>query len=541
MERLTAEDPASIGDYRLLRRLGAGGMGRVYLGRTAGGRTVAVKVVRGELADDPEFRARFRQEVSAARRVGGRWTAPVLDADTEGPRPWVATGFVAGPSLGEAVRTAGPLPVASVHALGARLAEALEQVHALGLVHRDVKPSNVLLTLDGPRLIDFGVARALDAAAALTHSGYVVGSPGFMSPEQAAGSPVGPAGDVFSLGTLLAFAATGTAPFGEGVSAAVLLYRVLHEEADLGGLDGELRAVVTACLDKDPARRPTPAELRDRLAPGAATGPDGWLPAPLAAAVGRTAVELLDLEGDGGPPVFADRVRTALDSPRGGSGSAPGAVTGRRAPRGRRALTVAAAVAVLLGGLYGGLAATGHLPWSTGTPGAGRTPGQDGLVPSPSATDTDTGTDGSDQGGSGGTGSTDSPGPEDSPDPTPAAAGTLKELPSAFAGTFKGTITTRIVPLPSTFTVTLKAGKVGEDVGRTTNASQLSSTVCHGILTLLSAGEDRVQLQERPDGPQAGCTGAAEKQTYTLADGGLHLAVTEAPLGSDPEGDLHRQ
>ncbi|MFJ1755695.1 protein kinase [Kitasatospora sp. NPDC088134] len=544
MERLTAEDPASIGDYRLLRRLGAGGMGRVYLGRTAGGRTVAVKVVRAELADDPEFRARFRQEVSAARRVGGRWTAPVLDADTEGPRPWVATGFVAGPSLGEAVRTAGPLPTASVHALGARLAEALEQVHALGLVHRDVKPSNVLLTLDGPRLIDFGVARALDAAAALTHSGYVVGSPGFMSPEQAAGAPVGPAGDVFSLGTLLAFAATGTAPFGEGVSAAVLLYRVLHEEADLGGLDGELRAAVAACLAKDPAHRPTPAELRDRLAPGAATGPDGWLPAPLAAAVGRTAVELLDLEGDGAPPVFADRVATALDGPRGGSGSAPEAVTGRHAPRGRRTLVVAAAVAVLLGGLYGGLAATGHLPWSARTPGASGSPGSDGVAPSPSDTDTD--------GADGGSSDTGSPAPEDSaadsPAPSPAgtpdgstAEGTLKELPAAFVGTFKGTITTKIVPLPSTFTVALKAGKVGEDVGRTSNASQLSSTVCHGILTLLSAGPERVQLQERPDGPQAGCTGAAEKQTYTLTDGGLHLAVTGAPLGSDPEGDLHRQ
>ncbi|KDN83802.1 serine/threonine-protein kinase [Kitasatospora cheerisanensis] len=267
MELLTADDPSTIGDYRLLRRLGAGGMGRVYLGRTAGGRTVAVKAVRPELADDPEFRARFRQEVSAARRVGGRWTAPVLDADTDGPRPWVATGYVAGPSLGAAVHTGGPLPAASVHALGSWLAEALEQVHALGLVHRDVKPSNVLLTLDGPRLIDFGVARALDAAATLTHSGYVVGSPGFMSPEQAAGSPVGPAGDVFALGAVLAFAATGTAPFGEGVSAAVLLYRVLHEEPELRGLDGGLRAIVTACLAKDPADRPTPAELRARLAP----------------------------------------------------------------------------------------------------------------------------------------------------------------------------------------------------------------------------------------------------------------------------------
>ncbi|WP_263104046.1 serine/threonine-protein kinase, partial [Kitasatospora sp. DSM 101779] len=259
MEPLGAADPTRVGGYRLLRRLGAGGMGRVYLGRTAGGRTVAVKVVRGELADDPEFRARFRQEVAAARLVGGRWTAPVLDADTEGDQPWVASGYVAGPSLDAAVRRHGPLPVPAVHTLGAALAEALEQVHALGLVHRDVKPSNVLLALDGPRLIDFGIARALDAATALTRSGYVVGSPGYLSPEQAAGEPAGPAGDVFSLGAVLAFAATGTAPFGEGVSAAVLLYRVLHEEPDLAGITGPLHEAVRACLHKDAADRPTPA------------------------------------------------------------------------------------------------------------------------------------------------------------------------------------------------------------------------------------------------------------------------------------------
>ncbi|WAL73397.1 protein kinase [Kitasatospora sp. YST-16] len=379
MELLTADDPSAIGDYRLLRRLGAGGMGRVYLGRTAGGRTVAVKVVRPELADDPEFRARFRQEVSAARRVGGRWTAPVLDADTEGPRPWVATGYVAGPALGEAVRTAGPLPVRSVHALGARLAEALEQVHALGLVHRDVKPSNVLLTLDGPRLIDFGVARALDAASTYTHSGYVVGSPGFMSPEQAAGSPTGPAGDVFSLGALLAYAATGTAPFGEGVSAPVLLYRVLREEPELGGLEGELLDTVTACLAKDPARRPTPAALRARLAPAAADGPEGWLPGPLAAAVGRAAVELLDLEGDSGPTGTApvDRQPTVLDGgPRRAPRPEPVPGPGRR----RRTLwAVLVAVAVLAAG-YGGLAAGGHLPWNRADPGSSPSPGQDAVT-----------------------------------------------------------------------------------------------------------------------------------------------------------------
>ncbi|MFG2693643.1 serine/threonine-protein kinase [Kitasatospora sp. NPDC048407] len=525
MELLTADDPSTIGDYRLLRRLGAGGMGRVYLGRTAGGRTVAVKAVRPELADDPEFRARFRQEVSAARKVGGRWTAPVLDADTEGPRPWVATGYIAGPSLGAAVHTGGPLPAPSVHALGAWLAEALDQVHTLGLVHRDVKPSNVLLTLDGPRLIDFGVARALDAAASLTHSGYVVGSPGFMSPEQAAGSPVGPAGDLFSLGALLAFAATGTAPFGEGVSAAVLLYRVLHEEPELRGLDGELREIVTECLAKDPDRRPTPAELRARLAPGAAAvGPETWLPGPLAAAVGRAAVELLDLEADGAPgvagpatPAVVDRVPTALDG--GAARVAPGAVT-EQLERGRRSrvwMAVAAGV-VLLGALYGGLAATGNLPWQSGTPGATQSPAAP-VPPSGAASSSPP------SGGSSG----------------PASNG--KALPGAFLGTWKGTITTKVVALPSTFTATFTAGKVGEDVGRTSNASAFSSTVCRGVLTLVSADARTITLRERLDGPQSGCGVVSETQTYTVRDNGagLHVSVTGAQLGTDPEGDLLKQ
>ena len=230
MEQLTADDPQWIGQYRLLRRLGSGGMGLVYLGRTGGGRTVAVKRVHADYAADAEFRARFRQEVAAARRVGGRWTAPVFDADTEGPQPWVATGYVAGPSLQAAVRKFGPLPPASVRALGAGLAEALSAVHGLGLVHRDVKPSNVLLALDGPRLIDFGITRALDAAVQLTRTGLLVGSPGYLSPEQAQGRAAGPASDVFSLGAVLAFAAAGTPPFGENQQVATLLYRVLQED-----------------------------------------------------------------------------------------------------------------------------------------------------------------------------------------------------------------------------------------------------------------------------------------------------------------------
>ncbi|MEV8093717.1 serine/threonine-protein kinase [Kitasatospora sp. NPDC085879] len=307
MQPLEPDDPQDLGDYRLLGRLGAGGMGRVYLGRTPGGRTVAVKAVRPDLARDAEFRERFRQEVAAARRVGGAWTAPVLDTDTEGPQPWVATGFVAGPSLAAAVNEHGALPEPTTRLLGVGLAEALAHVHALGLVHRDVKPSNVLLTLDGPRLIDFGIARALDASTGFTRTGHVVGSPGFMSPEQAQGQPAGPASDMFSLGAVLALAASGRPPFGDGVSGAVLLYRVLHEQPDLSTLDYPLRAAILACMAKNPEARPTPQQLRERLDPDASAagrlGSSSWLPADLAASVGRTAVRLLDLETDGPAPV----------------------------------------------------------------------------------------------------------------------------------------------------------------------------------------------------------------------------------------------
>jgi serine/threonine protein kinase len=216
-------------------------MGRVYLGRSPGGRQVAIKVIRPELAEDADFRARFGREISAARKVSGIFTASVVDADLDGPMPWLATSYIAGPSLADAVTARGPLPESIVLRLAAGLAEGLSAIHAAGVVHRDLKPSNVLLADDGPRLIDFGISRSMETSA-LTQTGTVVGSPGFMSPEQTQGREVGPPSDIFSLGAVLTFAATGEGPFGQG-STVALLYRVVTSQPNTAGLPGGLRLV----------------------------------------------------------------------------------------------------------------------------------------------------------------------------------------------------------------------------------------------------------------------------------------------------------
>ncbi|AUG76688.1 hypothetical protein CFP65_1814 [Kitasatospora sp. MMS16-BH015] len=297
VQPLESTDPESVGPYRLLGRLGAGGMGRVYLARSAGGRTVAVKVVRAELAEDQEFRDRFRREVAAAQAVSGAYTAPVVDADRDGAVPWLATAYVLGPSLAEAVAAHGPLPADSVRALGTGLAEALSAIHAAGIVHRDLKPSNVLLATDGPRVIDFGIARALEGSR-LTSTGLVVGSPGFMSPEQVSGAaPVGPPGDVFALGAVLVYAATGQGPFSaDSDSAAALLYRVIHDAPQLDAVPEALRPAVTACLAKNPADRPSPAELAALLGAGQQLTRATWLPAELSAEIASHAAEVMDME-----------------------------------------------------------------------------------------------------------------------------------------------------------------------------------------------------------------------------------------------------
>jgi serine/threonine protein kinase/ABC-type branched-subunit amino acid transport system substrate-binding protein len=264
MEPLRTTDPAKLAGHRLLGRLGAGGMGVVYLARSTGGTLVALKVIQAEYAEDTGFRERFRREAETARRVRSPWVASLVDADPEAAQPWLATAFVPGPSLGEAVAEQGPLQVRGLRVLGARLAEALREIHGAGLVHRDVKPGNVLLALDGPRLIDFGIARDPEDTA-LTSAGVVVGTPGFLPPEQAGGAGVpGPAGDVFSLGCVLAFAATGRPPFGTG-SLDALLYRTVHDAPDLDGVPAELAAVVGGCLEKEPELRPAAAELAQTL------------------------------------------------------------------------------------------------------------------------------------------------------------------------------------------------------------------------------------------------------------------------------------
>ena len=297
---LRVNDPRRIGSYQVLRRLGTGGMGLVYLARSPGGRAVAIKVIRTDLAQRRGFRARFAREVAAARGVSGMFTAAVVDADPEAELPWMATAYVEGPSLADAVEEHGPLPARAVLSLAAGLAEGLQAIHRAGLVHRDLKPSNVLLANDGPRVIDFGISWAGERNR-LTDDGMTVGSPGFLSPEQARGREVDEASDVFSLGAVLTYAATGDGPFGDGPDEA-LMYRVVHEPPDLSRVPDELRWLIESCLAKKAGYRPTVEQLLDRLtvsasAPSVADAPGthdsaAWLQAVSGSATGASSAEM---------------------------------------------------------------------------------------------------------------------------------------------------------------------------------------------------------------------------------------------------------
>ena len=391
VEDLHPGDPRLIGSYRLLKRVGGGGMGRVFLGQSPGGRLVAVKVIRSELAADPGFRGRFAQEVAAARRVSGAFTAPVIDADPDAAEPWLVTSYVDGPSLADAIAVNGPMTAMATLALARALAEGLAAIHAAGVVHRDLKPSNVLLAADGPRIIDFGISRAAGATV-MTEAGLIVGSPGFMSPEQADGQPVGPASDVFSLGTLLAYAASGDEPFGTGHPQA-LLYRVVHGSPGLDGVPASLRPVVERCMSKDPAQRPTSrgllallvspasdapawsawwAGLSHGSAPAAnpASRPPGYSPTAAAGAPARPPVS--NDRPASVPPAASARPATLHMN----AGKLPRDIGTAPQRRRRHAVWAAAAAVVVLGCASAGIALAAHDSGARGT--AGSASGHDG-------------------------------------------------------------------------------------------------------------------------------------------------------------------
>ena len=333
MKALAADDPRVIGEYRLRARLGAGGMGRVYLGLSPAGRAVAIKVVHPDLACDAEFLRRFGQEVAAARAVSGIYTAPVVASGLNERPPWLATAFVPGPALDQVVTEHGPLPEPALRPLLAGLVEALQAIHACGVVHRDLKPANVLLATDGPRVIDFGISRAADGTA-LTAAGVVFGTPGFMSPEQAEGRDAGPASDVFALGCVVAYAAAGAGPFGTGTAAAVL-YRVVHAEPVLDGVPPQFREVITACLAKDPAARPTLRALSGAISSRLdATGPSAvaFWPSSVAGLIGAYQARLEQETRDGGRPAAAEGFSWAAPAYPPTTPSDPGR-GGRRGPQ----------------------------------------------------------------------------------------------------------------------------------------------------------------------------------------------------------------
>ncbi|MFE6922529.1 protein kinase [Nocardia sp. NPDC057663] len=584
MQPLGSDDPRQIGAYRLLGVLGAGGMGKVYLGRNAGGRTVAVKVIRPDLLGDPEFRVRFRREVAAARRVGGAFTAPVLDADVDADPPWLATGYVAGLALSDAVARFGPFAEPSLLALGHGLAEALVAIHGAGVVHRDLKPSNVLLAVDGPKVVDFGIARAVEDTA-LTTTGKVIGSPGFMCPEQVTGEPLGPACDVFALGGVLTFAASGHGPFGTA-EIVQMLWRIVYEEPRLAGLPPSLRPLVAACVAKDAAARPTPQEVLSELAGIGRPERSGWLPPAVLEEVSMRAVRLLDL--DSGPADFSaglgtpdtsipDRAATGwhagavLPAATGGYYTAspgvalPAATTGGHTPPPGAPLPAAN-----VGGYT-------PVPYSTvrrPVGGAGdptMTPtawhlatrpdavsGPHPILPERSASRRTRnllavaavtvaaavaagafliGIQLRDQPDAGGVADTTSVAEAtDTPTATGAPATTV---PSAFVGSWQGQASDG--PVRFAIELTIGNGKVGQKVATASNTGTISGERCERSETLVEATTDRLVFRAKLTGKSArGCVDEGATSTVTLRPDGTLAYSTPGVLGGSIAGVLRK-
>src|ERR1700722_12475524 len=360
---LQPADPREIGPYRLLGKLGSGGMGHVFLGMSAGGRALAGQGIRGGIADDPPVRSRFRREVAAARMVSGLFTAMVVDADLDSEVPWLATAYVPGPSLTDAVRQHGPFPARTLLALAAGLAESLSAIHAAGVVHRDLKPSNVLLAEDGPRVIDFGISEAAEASA-LTGANVVIGSPGFMSPEQVLGQEIGPPSDIFSLGAVLTFAGTAQGPFGSGSDAA-LVYRLVNSPSRRGLLPAEIRPLVGSCLAKHPSDRPTARQLLAEV--GAIQPARGWL-----------SESIIYGSEPSADPLVSATMSDALALVGAGTGSAGSAGDASRRRHARRRISRPLASAGITGGLVAAAGATGFAPTRAAAPGVGRYHGRAG-------------------------------------------------------------------------------------------------------------------------------------------------------------------